>query len=224
MIDWIVTHRKSVITYGLSAFALIFSGYSLYSRVRPHQETDYLVVDAYFHKWAGGEQHDAELLIKIEKILAEHPELHAKYDSLIAERLLVWNESKLAENYLLPTLKRIEKHSLYFPEFAKTTLLISEGDLEQALEDAIALKEEMQANDSLFAEGGQVRFEGLLYAFNLVRIGMLEKELGHVAGEQHAWDELMALKIKDPEAFSMIQYHFRANNLTIFDYIASRRV
>ncbi|MES2345278.1 MAG: hypothetical protein V4494_05010 [Chlamydiota bacterium] len=223
MIDWIVTYRKSILTYGLGAFAVIFSSYSIYNKVRPHKETDYLMADVYFHKWADGDHHDKELLAKVDKITAEHPELHPKYDSLIAERLLVWNEPTSATGYLLSALKRVEAQSLYFPEFARTTLLISQGDLKEALEDAKALMEEMQADSSLFAEGDLVRWEGLLYAFNLVRIGMLEKEVGSFIGEQKAWDELIGLKNKDPEAFSTIQYHFRENNITLFDYISSRR-
>lgn len=222
MIDWIITHRKTVLNYSVATFAVIFSAYTFYSKFGPHPEKDYLAADAYFQKWAGGDHSDRETLQKLDKLITSHPELHAKYDALIAERLLMWNEPKAATNYLQTALKRIEGSSIYYPQFARTSLLISQGELKDALEDAMQLKEEMTEDPSLFAENERVRWEGLLYAFNLVRIATLEQRAGTPQGERKAWEELMALRDKDAEAFSMIQYHFRENDLTLFDYIAHR--
>lgn len=222
MIEWLINYRKSIITYSLSAFAIVFSVYSIWSKVRPQPEKDYLAANVYFNKWVNGDKNDQELFQKLEKMIAKHPELHAKYDALIAEKCLLWNEAKHARNYLSSALKRIESDASYYPQFAKTTLLIAEGDLKQALEDAHDLYDEMTGDESLFTSVTS-RWEGFLHAFNLVRIGMLEKEVGTSKGEVDAWSELISLKDKDPEAFSMVQYHFRKNNLTLFDYIQYRQ-
>lgn len=223
MLDWVLKHRKGMMTYGLSALALLIFAYTFYSYSHPSITGDFFSANALYQRWAGGDQSDSELLRKLEALLDRHPELHPKFDALIAERLLMWDQPKAAAPYLTSALRRVENHSSFYSQFAKTTLAISEGKLVQALEDARSLREEM-SQDPTFMKGGKgMQWGGMLYAFNLVRIAMLEQESGSKEGEAAAWDELMSLREKDEEAFTLVSYHFREGNLSLFDYIQHRK-
>ena len=78
-----------------------------------------------------------------------------------------------------------------------------------------------------------IRSGGLLYAYNLIRIAALEKEVGSSAGELAAWDELLenagwksatsTSKMVDPEVYAVLQHTFQDGKLSLYDYIAKRK-
>jgi hypothetical protein len=224
MLDWVLKHRKGLMTYGLGALAVLMSAYAFYSRSHPSMTGDFFSASALYQKWAGGDLNDRELLKKLEALLDRHPELHPKFDALIAERLLMWDEPKGAALYLTSALDRVDENSSFYSQFAKTTLAVSEGKFVHALEDAKSLREEMSQDPTLMTGGKGMHWGGMLYAFNLIRIAMLEQEAGSKEGEVAAWDELIGLREKDEEAFTLINYHFREGALSLFDYIQHRKM
>lgn len=222
MVEWVIFHRKAIMYSVVASFGVIFGVVFFYNKFQPHTQGEYLAAHQHFQQWSQGQENDPVALSKLEKVLSSHAEISPEYDGVIGERLLVWGQSEIAKKYLQKSWNRTRGGALYYLQFSKNSLQIAEGNFKEALEGALELHEEMTGDPSLFLPDHKAHWEGLLYAFNLVRIGMLEQKVGSQEGELKAWNTFMALQEKDPEAFLMLQHHFRDNQLTLVDYIHHR--
>jgi hypothetical protein len=193
------------------------------------READLISADLIYQKWRG----DPEGLQKIEKWLTRHPELRAKYGAEIAHKLLFSSQGGLAEGYASAALKKLQEVSPHYAVFSRGSLMIAEGKLPEALEAAKGLKRDMEGDTSFWDEQSRVLAHGaLLYGYNLIRIAVLEGQVGTPEGELVAWKEFkqragwtdvpLESKISDPEAYQMIEKNFRIEELTLHDYIADR--
>jgi hypothetical protein len=111
--------------------------------------------------------------------------------------------------------------------------MIAEGKLLEALAEAKGLKKRME-EDTAFWESRStvVRHGSLLYAYNLLRIAMLEKAAGSSDGELAAWKELkqnagweavqFTPRAYDPEAYVLIQQNFQKQDVSLQDFIKHR--
>src|SRR5580700_10398436 len=123
-----------------------------------------------------------------------------------------------------------ELTSPYYARFSQNTLTISQGKYAQALEEAKSLKTDLEKDDA-FWEGRDkfVRSGTILYAYNLLRIATLEKELGSKEGELKAWEELVQhagwkgepvnMKMYDPDAYALLKQNFSQGDVSLLDYI-----
>lgn len=225
--EWIKTHLTQVVTVAL---VILVGVVGIIYWAKADSEKDYLAADIAYERWNGKQEN---VLLQLQKMLKKHPQLHAKYDGAIAQKLLATSEKGLAVSYGKATLKRIGDISPYHQEFSRVSLLIAEEQLAEALERAKALKVKME-NDHGFWEkkSDLVRYGCILHAYNLLRIAMLEKAAGTPAGELAAWQELKknagwdgetpASKTYDPEAYRLIQENFQANEISLIDYIHER--
>jgi hypothetical protein len=103
------------------------------------------------------------------------------------------------------------KESLpYHSQYASATLLISKGQLGVALDEAKKLKKVLE---------GQKQAHKLLFAFNLLRIATLEKEVGTPEGELAAWNEVKGV---DSDSYQSLQETFKEKSATLSDYIKHR--
>jgi hypothetical protein len=74
----------------------------------------------------------------------------------------------------------------YYEEFAAITLLIAQKDYATALKKSQELKQDLLKS----ATSQQERtFGDILYAYNLLRIALLEQKAGTAENEQAAWSE-----------------------------------
>lgn len=168
----------------------------------------------------------ASALAEIQEILARRPELHAKYDGIIAQALLLDNNLNLAHTYATSNFDRISKEaSPLYLAYAKNSLTIGEGKTQDALLNAQNLKSEM---DQIGKEVGQQQFGADLYIFNLIRIAMLQHTLNDKAAEARSWEELMlisreehALKFGSPEVQKVLS-HFSDKGISLMDFINFR--
>jgi hypothetical protein len=228
-IDWFLLHRGAAI----SAFCLIFCGLIFSSRIiywaRGGSQGDYVAAENAYNAWKGNQ----ETLAKLERILARHPELHAKYDGVIAQTLLGSSEKGLAETYATANVKRMEGFAPYYSSFARVTLMIAEGKHKDALQQAKDLKQQMAADLSFWEKPSKVAKHGaLLYGYNLLRIAMLERAAGSPEEELAAWLELKTQagwhgvpsqsEMYDSEAYFLMQKNFQKQNISLIDYINHR--
>ena len=234
-IDWVSGHSKTVLISLVSLLVFLFTLFQVVGHFSTSRHSDMIAAQSAFSAWASAKISDDELFKKLEKPLKRNPELQAKFGALVAQHFLTLNDPKHAEAFAKQTWKRTGSSlSPYYAEFSKTSLLVSQGKLKEALEAAQSLKLKMVEDTSFWANRDQmVRSGGLLYAYNLIRIAALEREVGSAAGELAAWDELLenagwasavsTTKRFDPEAYSLLQRTFQDGKLSLRDYIMQRK-
>lgn len=163
-----------------------------------------------------------EALKNLKNILYAHPELNPLYEGVMAQELL--NQGDLTEAFPLANqaLNRVKgRLSSEYEAFSHTTLAIADKQFSDALIQAYQLKELLLAKtlpkDSPL---------NTLYAFNLLRIAFLEKELKHKELEKRAWDELNQMatgthqKIKiAPIEIQRIMTHFDEQGAKLKDLL-----
>lgn len=229
VVDWFTAHVNVIVIGCISVVALLMGANRFLGWAKTNPQLDYATAKAVCSNWEGTK----DALAKLEKLMRKHPELHQKYDSVIAQKLLASSQSGLGSSYASATLKRIQTFSPYYTKFAKGSLMIGEGKLKEALEEAKNLKMQLEVDQSFWNDRSQIiRHGSLLYAYNLIRIATLEKELGCLKEELAAWEELkqnagwaggqIASKTYDPEAYHLIEQNFKKQDLSLLDYINHR--
>jgi hypothetical protein len=165
-------------------------------------------------------------LDKLEKQLDRLPELHAKYDGAIAQALLSQGASEQAKPFAEATLARtLSENKPFYSSYGQTTLLIADHNYSEALRQALLLKQNMleaQKND-------HKNFGEILFAYNLLRIGMLQQQVGASDDEFKTWQEWQQYmqgvntEIAQPQAFEEVSTQFSLNQISLKDYIESRQ-
>jgi hypothetical protein len=231
---WFVEHGKQFV-YAAVAIAVLMVFLFSWNKRFTGNRSDYLKMQAAFSTWAAQEKHDLVLFKEVSEPLNRHPELAAKFGTLIAQRLLVLGEAKLAQEYGQAALKRTKALLCpYHAQFSQNTLLISQGRLKEALEAAYGLKTQMTSDEALWKVKNHPLTAGrALFAYNLLRIASLEREAGSLEGEKAAWDEVLrnsgwdakagGSPTYDPEAFKMLSENFQSGEVSLLDYINQRK-
>lgn len=234
-VDWIADHSKTILISLASLLILLFTLYQITGKFSGHGRSDFIEAQSAYSAWVAAKISNDELFQKLERPLKKNPELQAKFGALVAQHFLTINDPKNAEAFAKQSWKRTSNFlSPYYTEFSKTSLLVSQGKLQQALTAAKGLKSRMAEDSGFWASRDKmIRSGGLLYAYNLIRIAALEKEVGSSAGELAAWDELLAnagwtsvtssSKMFDPEVYSVIQRTFQDGKISLYDYIIQRK-
>jgi hypothetical protein len=229
VVDWFSAHINLIVMGCMSVVLLLVGANRFMGWIRGDSQLDYAAAEAVCLNWEGTK----DALPRLEKLMRKHPELHQKYDSVIAQKFLSSSQSGLAASYASSTLKRIGEFSPYYTKFALGSLMIAEGHLQEALDEAKNLKLQLEVDQSFWEKRSQVvRHGSLLYAYNLLRIATLQKELGSMEEELAAWKELkqnagwaenpLISQTYDPEAYLLIQQNFRKQDISLLDYINHR--
>ena len=233
--DLLTEHRKVVLLCLLTLVVLLFTLFQLRGKFSMGGGADYLEAQRAFSVWSEGEGSNPEAFKSLEKPLASHPELRAKFGTLIAQRLLSLGETKKADRYISACLKRTRAlTSAYYSRFADNTLAIAHGKYGAALEEAKRLKADLEKDDAFWQERDRLVKSGtVLYAYNLVRIAALERQMGSKEGELRAWEELVQNagwkgqpvngKMYDPEAYALLAQNFSQGDVSLLDYIEQRK-
>jgi len=232
--DWISGNSKTLFLSFLTLIVMVVCLFQFTGGLSSGR-ADYQQVQKAFHAWISEEGQDAKLLKNLEKPLRSHPELEAKFGTLMAQRLLTLGEVSKAGGYAAAALKRAQTlTSPYYTQFSRNTLVISQGKYAEALEKAKQLKVDLEKDDA-FWEGRDkfVKSGSILYAYNLLRIASLEAALGSKEGELEAWEELVRnagwkdrpvnLKTYDPEAYALLARNFTQGDLSLLDFIEQRQ-
>ena len=225
--DWIRENRNSIIAVGVGLLAV--TGWTLY-QWNSGSPGDYLTAEKTFNEWSGDRN---EKLIKLQKILKQHPELHAKYDGRIAQKLLLNSQEGLASSFSKATQKRIGSLSPYYTQFSNCSLLIGEKKLDVALSQSLALKLSLDQDRNFWITKSEIVKHGsMLYGYNLLRIAFLQQMIGNSSEELAAWREFQReagwleseppTKKLDPESFQLISENFQKNDVSLKDFIQYR--
>ena len=192
--QWLKDHKKQI-SYGALLFCifLIFI-YRLIASQTAKAEANYLAManaaSIVSNPDASSEKR-AVALTDLRKLLEDSPNLQAKYDGLIAQQLLLEKKIDEATPYINQTLSRVKgEDSPYYIDFSKTSVTLAGGKKEEALKEAYLLRDKML---QVKPEDSSTQFGGVLYAFNLIRIALLEKDFQNKELEQKAWQELQQM-------------------------------
>jgi hypothetical protein len=209
-------------------FLLIFSIVRLGNR-KECVEGEYVTAVSMFEKWNFILDKKQEGLEALQKAIKKHPELGSLYDQRIAQNLLIAKAPERAKVFLERGIKRFSQP--YYSEYAETSMHITEGNYQQALSEAIRLKEQMLSDESFWDKGRQTKsFGSTLFTFNLLRIAILCQTLENKSEERAAWKELKRFsdseepydKIPSQEGYKAVFSHFIVREMTLSDYIAVR--
>ena len=233
--DWLSIYGKNIF-YGLASslvLLLIIFAFSNGQNSRNEQEYIQAANDFALFSKANGEQ-EQELangaLTRLNSAIGKHPELHAVYDSSLAQIFLNRSLEKEAKPYAEATFARVKSNDLpFYTDYAKTTLLISQKDFKTALENAKTLQEKMNEALTLSTRS----FGDELFAFNLLRIAMLHQEVGNQSEELKTWQEWksyaalnqgLTANSLNPQAFRSIIQQLAIGAFSLPDYIAYREL
>ncbi len=232
--QWVSGNSKTILVSALSLVATALFLYQISGRPHARKHSDFLHVDQAFQNWISQETQDPKVFQQLEKPLRDHPELQSKFGTAIAQRLLALGEVKKAEKYAEGALKRSQElNSGYYSDFSRNSLLIGQGKYVEALERARSLKVTMIQDDGFWQSRDPLVHSGtILYAYNLLRIAALERQLGSKEGELHAWEEFLQNagwkgapshpNTYDPEGYALLSQNFTQGEISLNDYIQKR--
>ncbi|MEM7175958.1 MAG: hypothetical protein AAF443_08580 [Chlamydiota bacterium] len=179
-------------------------------------EGDYVAAERLWRQWS--ESATAEKLGELEKIVQRRPELEALYGAKIAQQLFAKEGEARRRFYAEQSFKRTGLQPDY-KSYAQTTLLIQEKHYEQALQEALGLKEKLASDPAFLQRIEDHRGLGsALIAFNLLRIAMLYQELGDCERELSAWEEF-----EHCDRNTKVIAHFTMQSQSLIDYLAMRK-
>lgn len=191
----------------LSTIVVLAIGAERYlSNKNSTSKQDYFAVLKYTSRHKQSEPLSVQSTDQLENILARRPELHPHYDALLALSFLHQENAQKTIAHGSETLKRGEKRlSPYFVAYAKTSLLICEGNYAQALVEAKQLEEKLEKESA---------FE-TLHAFNLLRLSFLGKKLGQSEIQKQAFEKLQAMP-----NYAQLEELFKDGSYTLREYLS----
>lgn len=217
-IDWIqnLSERKKQIIIGSAS---VVAGVAIligYFQSGPNALT-YAAAEAAFSNWHASPQ-DEELYRSMQEAIRSVPALQKKYEASIAQKLL--NTDKINEALVMAnrSLNRVKEDAPFHTIYAETSILIEQGRFQQALENAVALKEEMGISFLTEQKGGS-----LLYVHNLLRIACLQQQLKNRPGEKAAWEELEGVLKTDTRLVHTLLGSFSEKQVNLSQYISERK-
>ncbi len=224
--EWLIENRRYIPYFFIAVFVLIALGYKFVSGSTTSAQTNYQLAEGYWaqiHRNIVDEDSfnkEENALAQLEKINNQYPELHSKYDGLIAQLLLALGKNDDAISYAKRTQARTStEQDAAFKKFSETTLLIAKGYHQEALAKTLELKEQL-LKDSEYH---------LLLPYLYIRIAMLYQGMGEKDLEILAWDEWLqykqgkGIKKPDPKALMAISNLFSEGALTLEQYIQARK-
>ena len=222
LVQWI-SHYWRYLLWLLLATAILFLIFLRMNSSNAHDaEMDYLKADKEFKLFETGIEtgNDSAFSVSLEKmqqVMKRHPELHAKYDGLIAQNLINAGQVERALPYAEKAIKRTEtENNVHYSTYSAVTLLIAQNQIESALAKSLALQ------DALKQDAQQV--DPLLHAFNLLRVAGLQKQLGMKQEEAQTWQAWKTLVNKGAKGMALQQLldSLTENEIKFSDYVAAR--
>ncbi len=197
------TRHLSKFLLGVALLGLL--GFFLEKRFNSHKihsKQDYLIVRQIYESFRKGEPLAIESLETAEKIIHRHPELHAKYDPLMAYSLLQQEKIAQALPYASSILQRVQHYPYH--DYALGTLLITQENYPEAYAQAERLEKTLSEGEKY----------PTLRALNLLRLVFLADELSNQELKAEYWTTL-----QKHAAFSEIESLFQKGNLSLKDFV-----
>lgn len=202
--------RKKEILIGLAAVMTLAIAIITYTASGPTPAA-YIAAEVAYSEWLA-EPKDAARYEAMEQAFKKAPALKKKYESAIAQKLLVLGRTEEGLKMAQGVLARAKDLAPLHAAFAAGSLLIEQGDYQQALEQAVALKEKMRDQKPF-----------VLYAELLIRIATLHQQMKNQPGEKVAWEELQAHLKTDPLSADSILGSFSEKQVDLMQYMLERQ-
>ncbi|CAM0117946.1 hypothetical protein [Rhabdochlamydiaceae symbiont of Dictyostelium giganteum] len=212
----------------LGCALLLFGIGANLSHFKQERASSYKDIEMMFNAWEGKRD---EHLKKFQKLLQKRPSLKAKYEGRTVQRLMGSVEREEASYFVDLIKKRIALFPSYHAAFSSSSLLIGQKQFKEALSHTILLKETLDQDTTLWNQEDR-EYADLLYAYNLLRICFLQKELGNPSLEKSAWQDFKKYMQWLPQDHSQRQIHkgaykllmknFEKEDLSLKDYILYR--
>lgn len=221
-LSFIQKQGKLILTGFVLLTALFFLIYRLSFHHTSQVEENYVRASIEFDRFQNNILKDTTTALSALKVLNEimdhHPELHAKYDAVIAQSLLYQSDVDSALPYIQRTLERVQKDQLpLYIDYARTTMTITHGKYEEALTGANVLYQTLLQKQ--LASNHLDQFGNTLFLFNLMRIATLQHLMGSHAEELATWKEFNEYIAKvDVSVFSEI----KSGKLSFVNYVDSQ--
>ncbi len=231
---WVAANPKLITAACTTFVVLIFCLFKLSGGFLASGRPNYFEVHKAFSAWMLEDGQGQTAFQALEGPLRDYPELETKFGARIAQRMLALGDAKRADSYARAAIHRAgDMTSPYYERFSRNTLAISRGQFQMALDEAILLKTELEQDDRFWQERDKlIRSGTVLYAYNLMRIASLQRQLGSREGELEAWQELIrnagwregpsSLKTYDPEAYSLLAQNFSQGDVSLLEFIDYR--
>lgn len=224
IVQWVSKNGLSLIYLIIGTIFLFMLIYRFYGGSSKSQQ-DFYVAESSMTELQEDPQEPQVALAKLQTILKAYPELQPKYDGLIAQALLNGGHVQEAKPFAELAINRTESENApFFTDFAQTSLLIAEKQYGEALQRAQAL------NQKMLEQEGFRKDNNLLFAYNLMRIGMLQEQTGAGDDAKRTWKEWMAYAEKANEnasaanmstnGFLLLTRVISEGKLSILNYIS----
>ncbi|MCC5831492.1 MAG: hypothetical protein JJU12_00410 [Chlamydiales bacterium] len=203
-LNFLSKHWSKLLLGFLAIASIAAWGERFLSSNKSQSNQDFILANQIFERFRSGETLPVESIEATEMILKRHPELHPKYDTMLAMTYLAQRNPKGLFYAKAPLEHSAQQISPFHKSYAKTSLLIAEKKYQEAYNTAQDLHRELKNNQAY----------STLSALNLLRLISLEKEIG-VRSE--AWEELKA-----HPTYPTISSLFREGALSLEDWYALR--
>lgn len=222
-VHWCLENGRILIIGFLCVIAMFLVGYRISYGSMMKSEINYINAENNYQRYMSekNEAEAQETLMKLSSIMTNHPELYAKYDGLIAQKLIIEGNISESLTFANRAIDRTQSENApLYSDYSKTAILIAEKKYEEALKNALDLKQLLLKNEFVMSIESP---EGILYAFNLLRIGMLQQQLKLESAELATWNEWKAAKISN-EAFQKLANKFNVGQINLTNYIEAREM
>jgi hypothetical protein len=231
--EFLARYSRSILYTIGGTFLIIVLLYRIVSTTHSNAERDYLSAAADFERLIDADNGATEYLENIQDVLNRRTELHPKYDGLLAQMLLLRGRVDVGTEFAKLVLERVDsRDSELFEAYSKNTLSIYEGDLQSAYKGSQKLRDDIKSLLSKQTDGST--FATLLHSYNLLRLAMLEQEIGSLEKEKRAWDEFISSIGYEGEAdkplYKQVNPHsvpllanFQDGAVSLMDYIQGRK-
>lgn len=237
VVQWAIEQRKQLLPF-LGAILILVAVIGYWINRSGTSTKDFYASEQIFQQWLNSPGGEGRILAtqELKKHLQDIPDLQTTYAAPLFQSKLLFPESQseIPNSWVQNILRRAHGTSSYYRKFSQHALLISEGKYREALAGAITLLDDLNKDEAFWkSQGSLVRFGSVLYGMNLLRIASLERELGMKEEEKktlaevesflHSSSITFASKHQNPESSALITQSLRDGNVTIFDYIESRK-
>lgn len=217
-LEWATQNSKNLIWILLFTLALGFFAYRTLTSWSKQSGQNYLAAEnAYLEMRSTSGERSTEAADRLSLLLAQQPDLQAKYDGLLAQYLLIQGDAPAAESAATRALARTKaENGPYFQQYAQATLLIANSNYKEALAEARKLQEAIVADRDL-------TYSALL-PLNLLRIAMLQQKLELDADEITSWLQWQDLAKEEGKAvyFERVADVYQEGDIDLFGYISHR--
>ena len=201
-----LSQHWSKFLFGILTLAVCGVWLERFSRSNQTQcKQDFLIAHQIFEQFQKGKFLPTESIESTENILKRHPELHPKYDSMLALTFFSQQNNKQASYYAQSMIKHVDAQlPAPYKEYAAATLLISHANYQAAFEAALALESQLKGKEGY----------ATLDAMNTLRLLFLADKLGDSLHKNSYWK-----KLESHPGYASIQSVFHEGKLSLADYM-----